>query len=60
VPFIEVVVRRELRWFGHIIRMDKNRKLRDLRDEELRKCGKKMVEDRMGRERVRIEWEVEG
>jgi hypothetical protein len=41
VPFIEVVDRRELRRFGHIIRMDNNRKHPHLWDEKLRECRKK-------------------
>jgi hypothetical protein len=41
VPFIEVVDRRELRWFGCLIRMDKNRKHTHLWDEELSECGEK-------------------
>jgi hypothetical protein len=48
VPFIEVVDRRELRWFGHLIGTDNNRNHRDLWDAGLRECGKKKRKDRMG------------
>jgi hypothetical protein len=40
VPFIEVDDRRELGGFGHLIRLDNNRKHRHLCDEELGDCGK--------------------
>jgi hypothetical protein len=48
VPFIEVVDRRELRRFGHIIRMDNNMNHRDLWYAELWECGKKKGKGRMG------------
>ena len=44
-----MVDRRELRWFGHLIRMDINRKPRYL--------WERRVEGMRGRGRARVEWE---
>ena len=44
VPVTEMVDRRELRWLGHLIGMDNNRKPRDLRE--------KRVEGMQGRGRI--------
>jgi hypothetical protein len=44
-----MVDRKELREFGHLIRMDNNRKPRDL--------WERGVEGMRGRGRVRVEWE---
>jgi hypothetical protein len=52
VPVIEMDDREEMRWFGHLIRMDNNRKPRDL--------WERRGEGRRGRGRVRVEWEEEG
>jgi hypothetical protein len=49
VPVIEMDNRRELRWFGHLIRMDNNRKPRDLQD--------RRVEGMWGSGRARVEQE---
>jgi hypothetical protein len=49
VPFIEMFDWRELRWFGHLSRMDNNKKPRQVwerRDEGMQRKG-----------RARIEWE---
>jgi hypothetical protein len=47
VPVTEMDDRRELRWFGHQIRMDNNRKLRDL--------WERIVEGMQGRGRSKVE-----
>jgi len=49
VPVTEMVYRRELRWFGHLIVLDNNRKPRHLLE--------RRVEDLQGKGRVRVEWE---
>ena len=49
MPVTEMVKRRELRWFGHLIRMDNNSKPRFLRE--------RVVEWVCGRGGVRVEWE---
>jgi len=49
VPVTEMVNRRELSWFGHLIRMDNNRKPRYL--------WERKVKGVCGRGRVSVEWE---
>jgi hypothetical protein len=49
VPVTEVVDSRKLRCFGHLIRVDNNRKLRHI--------WERRVEGMWGRGRARIEWE---
>jgi hypothetical protein len=48
VPVTEMVDSRELRWFGHLIVMDNNRKCRHLLE--------RRVKGLQGKGRVRVEW----
>jgi hypothetical protein len=45
-----MVDRREIRWFGHQIRMDSSSKLRQVWTQELWGQEKRRGQDRMGRE----------
>jgi len=49
VPVTEMFDRRRLRWFGHLIRIDKNRKPRHL--------WERGVDGMWGRGRMSVEWE---
>jgi len=49
VPVTEIVDRKELSWFGHLIRMDNNRKPIHL--------WERRVAGIQGRQRVKVEWE---
>ena len=48
MPVTEMVDSRELRWFGHLIVMDNNRKCRHLLE--------RRVKGLQGKGRVRVEW----
>jgi hypothetical protein len=56
VPVTEIFDRRELRCFGHLIRIDNNRKPRHLRERRVEGfVGKEKCKGRMGRTHVKAD-----